>query len=514
MGDRTKKSFLNIGSNLFIMIIKTILTFVTRTIFIYCLGEEALGLNGLFTNILSMLSLAELGVSTAINFSLYEPIAKNDNKKISKLMSFYRKTYTAIGLVIAIVGVVIIPFLKYLINDINSINDVYLIYILYLINTVSTYFISYKETLINADQKKYKLAGIEFVGLVVLNVLQMIFLILTRNFIVYLVIQFFTLFVQRIIINKYITKTYENIDFHCKEKIEKKDLQIIIKNVKAMFFHKIGDYCINSTDNLIISSFINVATVGIYSNYLTVINLLNNFILIIYNGIGASLGNLVATESNEKKEDIFKKMNFIAFCIYGVCSVCLINLFNDFIKIWIGEKYCLGFYVVLVIGINFYLTGMRVPASTMKSSAGLFDVDKYTPIIQSIINLVVSIILVKKMGLIGVLIGTFISSITIPCWQRPYLIYKYVLKRSSVRYFIEYFKYILILIICTILSVFINSFIDLNNMYIQFVLKGIITVIIFMTIVFFVYRKSGEFKYIINTVKKIIKRRKNAKGFN
>ena len=118
------------------------------------------------------------------------------------------------------------------------------------------------------------------------------------------------------------------------------------------------------------------------------------------------------------------------------------------------------------------------------------------------------------MGLIGVLIGTFISSITIPCWQRPYLIYKYVLKRSSVRYFIEYFKYILILIICTILSVFINSFIDLKNMYIQFVLKGIITVIIFMTIVFLVYKKSGEFKYIIDTVKKIIKRRKNAKGFN
>ena len=353
MGDRTKKSFLNIGSNFFIMMVKTILTFVTRTVFIHYLGEEALGLNGLFTNVLSMLSLAELGVSTAINFSLYQPLSNKDNKKISELMSFYRKAYTVIGIVIGIVGIIIIPFLKYIINDINSIDNVYLIYILYLINTVSTYFIAYKETLINADQKNYKLAGIQFIGLVALNIFQIIFLIITKSFIVYLIIQFITLFIQRVVTNRYITKKYSNIDFNCKEKVEKKDLQIIIKNVKAMFLHKIGDYCINSTDNLIISAFINVATVGIYSNYLTIINLLNNFINMIYNGLGASLGNLVATESDDKKEEIFKKMNFIAFCIYGLCSVCMINVFNDFIKIWIGEKYCLSLSIVIMIVRNF-----------------------------------------------------------------------------------------------------------------------------------------------------------------
>ena len=507
MGDRTKKSFLNIGSNFFIMMVKTILTFVTRTVFIHYLGEEALGLNGLFTNVLSMLSLAELGVSTAINFSLYQPLSNKDNKKISELMSFYRKAYTVIGIVIGIVGIIIIPFLKYIINDINSIDNVYLIYILYLINTVSTYFIAYKETLINADQKNYKLAGIQFIGLVALNIFQIIFLIITKSFIVYLIIQFITLFIQRVVTNRYITKKYSNIDFNCKEKVEKKDLQIIIKNVKAMFLHKIGDYCINSTDNLIISAFINVATVGIYSNYLTIINLLNNFINMIYNGLGASLGNLVATESDDKKEEIFKKMNFIAFCIYGLCSVCMINVFNDFIKIWIGEKYCLSLSIVIMIVINFYLTGMRVPSSTMKSSAGLFDVDKYTPIIQSIINLVASIILVQKIGLIGVLIGTFISSIAIPSWQRPYLIYKYVLKRSSKGYFIEFFKNIIILVFFFFLALTINNLIIFNNLYIQFVLKGIITASIFVISIIIIYRKTDEFKYIINTTNNLLKRR-------
>ena len=227
----------------------------------------------------------------------------------------------------------------------------------------------------------------------------------------------------------------------------------------------------------------------------------------IYNGLGASLGNLVATESDDKKEEIFKKMNFIAFCIYGLCSVCMINVFNDFIKIWIGEKYCLSLSIVIMIVINFYLTGMRVPSSTMKSSAGLFDVDKYTPIIQSIINLVASIILVQKIGLIGVLIGTFISSIAIPSWQRPYLIYKYVLKRSSKGYFIEFFKNIIILVFCTIIALTINNLIIFNNLYIQFVLKGIITASIFVISIIIIYRKTDEFKYIINTTNNLLKRR-------
>mgnify|MGYP002582582604 CR=1 FL=1 len=290
-----------------------------------------------------------------------------------------------------------------------------------------------------------------------------IFLIITKNFIIYLIVQFVVLFLQRVITNRYITKKYKNIDFNSKVKLDNEDKTNIVKNVKAMFFHKIGEYCINSTDNLIISAFININTVGFYSNYLTVINLLNTFIMMIYNGITASLGNLIVRESYEKKEQIFKIMNFLAFIIYGYCAVCLINLFNIFINIWIGEKYCLEFPIVLMIIINFYLTGMRVPSGIMKSAAGLFDVDKFTPLIQAIINLIVSIILVQKIGLIGVLIGTFISSIVIPCWQRPYLVYKYVLKKSSKQYFIEYLKNIIIIVISTSISLFINNNLKRSN---------------------------------------------------
>lgn len=507
MGERTKKSFFNVGANFLINLVKAILTFITRTVFIYCLGEEALGLNGLFTNILYMLSLAELGVSTAINFSLYEPLVQRDIRKINSLMAFYKKAYRIIGSIVAILGIFLIPFLKYFIKDISSIDNVYVIYILYLINTVSTYFISYKETLINADQKKYKLLKIETIFLVLLNVFQIAFLILTKNFIFYLIVQIITLFIQRIITNIFITKMYKDIDFKSIEMIEKKDLNLIIKNVKAMFFHKIGDYCINGTDNLIISSFINVSTVGFYSNYLTIINLFNTFISMIFNSIISSLGNFIVTESSEKKEDIFKKMNFISFILYGICSVVLVNVFNDFISIWVGEKFCLGVDIVLIIVINFYLTGMRVPVATMKSAAGLFDVDKYTPLFQSAINLIVSIFLVKKIGLLGVLIGTLVSSLAIPCWQRPYLVYKYIFKTSSRKYFIEYIKYIVIVIASSVLTMFISKSLIIENLFLMFIIKSMLAVIIFMLITLIVFWKTNEIRYIYSIINKIIRRK-------
>lgn len=503
MASRSKNSFLNIGTNVVTLMAKTILTFITRTIFIWILGKEALGLNGLFTNILSMLSLAELGVGTAINFSLYKPLAQNNQKKIDALMSFYKKAYRIIGLIIIVVGIIIVPFLGFFIKNINEIKDVYLIYFLYLFNTASTYFISYKETLINADQKKYKLYKIELISLVVLNVIQIVILYITKNFIAYLITQFFVTFIQRIWTNIYIGKIYKNVNFNSSDRIDKDDKNVIVKNVKAMFFHKIGDYCVNSTDNLIISSFIDIYMVGIYSNYLTIITLLNNFTYMIFNNLTASLGNLVAIEGQEKKEDIFKKMNFIGYILFGFCSLMLLNLFNDFIKIWIGNDFCLNFVVVIFIVLNFYLTGMRIPSATMKSAAGLYDVDKFTPLIQSVVNLIVSIILAQKIGLLGVIIGTAISSILLPNWQRPYLVYKHVIKKSSKDYFKNLILFTIFICLLSICTISINSFIKLNNNIVTFIFKSISTTVGFTIGIIICYRKTEEYNYFKDIVKKI-----------
>lgn len=508
MKSRTKNVMLNVSSSFIITIIKTILTFINRTIFIYCLGKQALGLNGLFTNILSMLSLAELGIGTAINFSLYKPLAEKNEKKISILMSFYKKTYRIIGICVAILGICLMPFLKFLIKDISSIENVYIIFIFYLINTVSSYFISYKETLINADQKKYKLIKIEVLFITILNFFQIIVLLITKNFIYYLGIQILIQLIQRIAVNFYINKMYKNIDFNSKQKIEKKDMQLIKKNVKAMFFHKIGDYCINGTDNLIISSFINISIVGLYSNYLTIIALLNTFINLIYSNLTSSLGNLVVTETDEKKYEIFKIMDYIGYILYGFSAVILICIFNDFISIWIGNQYCIEYISVILIVTNFYLAGMRVPASTLKSAAGLYDVDKFTPLIQSIINLFFSIILVKKIGLLGVIVGTTISSILLPSWQRPYIVYKYIFKKSVVEYYIKYVKYLVVISISTLLTLLISNYIYLDNIFIILICKIVISSILFTIFSYLLFGKTEEINYIKGIVKKITKRSK------
>lgn len=507
MKTRTENSLLNIGSNFVLQMVKTILSFITRTVFIYFLGKEALGLNGLYTNVLSMLSLAELGIGTAINYSLYEPIAKKNNSKISQLMVLYKKMYRIIGVVVLFLGIIIIPFLKFLISDINTIKNAYIIYILFLANSVFSYFISYKETLINADQKNYKLVKINIYFLIILNLLQILGVIIFKSFIVYLLLQIIIQFIQKIVTNIYITNQYSDIDFNTNEKLNNQDLKLIKKNIKAMIFHKIGDYCINGTDNLIISAFINVVTVGIYSNYLMIISMVTTFTTIFFSNLTSSLGNLIVTENEEKKYEVYKKLDFVGFIMYGFCSVVLINIFNPFITLWIGLDYCLSQYVVIAIVFSFYLSGMRKAPYSIKSASGLYDIDKYSPIIQSVINLVFSILLVKWFGLLGVIMGTIISSIAITSWQMPYIVYKYILKKSFREYVYNYFKNFIVLIIIVILTNYIGNIITINSIVLLIIYKMIISLFVYSIIIFTIYRKYDEMKYMLNLIKRIVKRR-------
>lgn len=500
---RTKNSIFNVGTGFLNTIVKTILTFITRTIFIKVLGETYLGLNGLLTNILSMLSIAELGIGTTISFSLYKPLANKDNKKINALMTFYKKAYRIIGIVILISGVILIPFLKFILEENININHIYLIYTLYLLTTVSTYFISYKEVLIIADQKNYRLTKINFIFDVLLNGLQIIELLIFKNFVLYLVVQLVIEFLRRTVINFFISKEYPQTDFCSKEKISKSDKQLLSKNVRAMFLHKIGDYSINGTDNIIMTKFIGLNAVGIYSNYLTIITILNTFINIIYSSIISSLGNLIAKENEEKRLKVFNIMDFFGFCIYGYCSVCLFVLLNPFIKVWAGEHYLFSIEIVAIIVLNFYMTGMRVPLGTIKSAAGLYTEDRYIPLLQALTNIVVSIILAKYIGVLGVLLGTLVSSL-IPAIDRPYIVYKYVFNKKVTEYYTRYLKNIIIVVFTTIVIYFVTSNLNIKNLYIQLIVICIIATIIYVIIIIVFYRKTVEYVYIKDQIKKFL----------
>lgn len=503
---RTKKSILNIGSNFIIYFIKTILSFVVRTFFIKILGETYLGANGLLTNVLSMLSLAELGISTTINFSLYKPLAEKDYDKVSSLMSFYRRAYRAIGIIVAVLGMILYFFLDTIIKDPESIQNLHSIYLLYLINAVSTYFISYKETLINADQKAYRLTMINFVCTVILYLAQLAVLVIFKNFIVYLIAQFIVEFIQRVIVNRYITKQYSFINFVSDKKLDRKTLNEITTNIKALIYHKIGDYCTNSTDNIIISKYIGIDTVGYYSNYQTIIKTILTLTNMFYTGLTASLGNLVAIETAERKAEITQKLDFIGFFIYSTCTVLLFYLFNPFIELWIGKNFVLPIETVILIVINFYFTCMMLPIVTVKNSAGLYKQDRYSPIIRSIINIVLSIVLAQYIGLNGVIIGTLVSGF-LPCIQRPYIVYKYLLKQSAKKYYISYIKYIIVILISMAIIYVIKKFIIISNLLMYLVIMAMIIVVVHLLVITIVYRKTNEYLYILDFVKKVVKKK-------
>ncbi len=500
---RTKNSIFNVSSNLVVYVIKNLLSFVARTIFIKVLGEMYLGVNGLLTNVLSMLSLAELGLSSAISFGLYKPLADKDNEKVSSLMTFFKRVYEVIGVIVLIFGIVIYFFLNKIIKEYDSIPQLNIIYILYLINTVSTYYTAYKEILITADQKAYKLTKINITFTVLLYIFQIISLLLFKNFIVYLIVQFFMQIAQKIVTNLYITKEYKEINFKSNKKIEKSTLATIKKNVKAMMFHKIGNYCINGTDNIIISTMINVSTVGIYSNYNMIITTVNEIILTIYNNITASFGNLLVEEDNKKSLEIYKKMDFLAFIIYSFFGTIFGCAISRFIQIWIGESYILEASIVMLLSFSFFFTGIRIPCSVTKNAAGLYNEDKWVPIIQSIINLVLSIALAKYIGLHGVILGTIVSGI-LPNFYRPYILFKNIFKENYTKYLISnYIPYIIHFIIILGISYIICSFINISGV-IGLILCVIIAMVIYIVSILICFRKTEEFTFFKDIIRNIL----------
>lgn len=500
---RTKFSVLNVSSNFLILLYRTITSFIVRTVFIKVLGEESLGINSLFTNILSMLSLAELGIGVAMSFSLYSSLAKGDDKKTSTLMSFYKKTYKEIGTFILIAGLILLPFINNIVGE-TSVPHVKLIFCIFLANTVSLYFISYKEILIQADQKNFKLSLINFLSFFFMYNLQIIFLFITKSFIIFMLIDLIINIIQRISINIYVTRKYKNINFASTDKLDRKEKMTIKNNVGAMFLHKMGNYLVTGTDSIILSKFVGIISVGIYTNYLSIMNMTTALLNSIYTGLTSSFGNLASQENEKVQERVFNHINFSSFVIYGYISIAFLFLINPFINLWIGEKYLLPMSVVILLCANFYMNGLRLPIDTVKEATGTYTQDKYVPIVQAIINLIVSVLLTIKFGVIGVVLGTFISFILVPLWYKPLVVYKYVFKSNLIKYIIDYVKKLITLLICTFIIYCTFKYIPLKLNIINFILKALILSIIYFMYIIIIFRKNEYYIYFKELLFKII----------
>ena len=506
--NRTKSSIKNLIYAFSGQIIGILTSLVARFVFIKILTSEYLGLNGLFSNILSLLTLAELGVGTAMTYSLYKPLANNDKEKVKSLMNVYKISYRIIGIIIFILGLSLIPFLPKLINNMPDISNINIIYALFVINSSVSYFYSYKRSLIISDQKRYIATLYRYGFYCLLQVVQILVLLITHNYIIFLCAQIMITLLENILISKKADQMYPYLKENNIQKLDKETKISITKNVSSMTFHKIGGIVVNSTDNLIMSKYVGLLAVGIYSNYYLVIHALSIVLGQIFASITASVGNLAATEDKQKLYNVFKNVFFLDFWIYSFSAVCLITLFNDFITLWLGADYTFDFLIVLVIVIQFYFTGMRQATLTYRDALGMYWQDRYKPIFESVINIIVSIVLAKKMGVAGVFIGTIISTITTCFWIEPYVLYKYGLEQKVLKYFIKYGIYTVIgLIVAAITFAICNTIKDIT--IINFIIKMIICLIVPNLIFYIIFKNTEEFKYYLDLIKNIVPHMKN-----
>lgn len=502
---RVEKSIKNSLAAILLQVMTIMLSFVVRTIFIKTLGAEYLGINGLFSNILQMLSLAELGVGTAIIYSMYKPMADSDEEKLSILMTLYAKLYTYIGIFVIAIGFTLIPFLDYFIANKPSTPYLNLYFIIYVLKSASSYFFVYKASIITVAQKNYIVSANRMKFMFIKYIMEIVVLVIFKSYILYLLISLLTNITSNINISLKANRLFPFIKRKNKNKLPKDESRAIFKNIGALFFHRIGRVVVNGTDNLVISKFIGLNMVGLYSNYLLIVEAINTIITLLYSALTASVGNLNVTESKERTYTIFKNITFSNFWIGGFSATALVILLNPFISLWIGSDYTFDIPIVIVIVMNSYLTIIRKTTLVFRDAMGLFWKDRYKPIFESTINLVVSIILVQRLGIIGVFLGTLVATLSTCFWIEPLILYRYSFDIKIREYFKMVFIYFLITLSTVILTWLIaNVFKD--NTVLTFIYKVLICSIIPNIMFLLIYRKRAEFIYFKSLLQSILKR--------
>ncbi len=486
-------------SNLVILLVN----FIQRTVFIYVLGRTFSGVNETYTSVLSVLSLAELGIGTALNYSLYKPVAERDIEKIKSYMRFYQKAYLTIAGVIAAAGIAISPFLKlFLKNPGNlTVKELTLYYYLFLFNTVISYFVAYKYSLSNAEQKNYIQTNIATLTKIAAATVQITVLLLFRNFLFYLLAQSVVEFLQKIFVTLYMNRLYPYLRDKDVKKLTPQETRVVASKTKALICHKVGDVARLQTDTLVISSFVNVDTSAVVGNYLYIITYVGNFVNIIFDSVISGFGNVVATESKERQYLLFKVYRFFACWLFGFGAVGFFHLLTPFIGgVWLRDDgWTLPQMTVTLLVTDFYLKGGRTVLLNFKIASGLFEQDRFLPLVQGAVNLVVSIALVQKIGVTGVYVGTLVSGI-LANLIRPGIIYRACFDKKAGAYFKDSLKYIGVILAVGAVAAPIRRVIMGEVTIFAFALMVIVITLLYNLVFLAVFHRTEEFSYLWKAV--------------
>lgn len=496
---RTKNSIKNVAFNFGYQVLVLILGFVNRTIFINILGVNYLGISGLFSDILSMLSLADLGFGVALTYSMYKPLAEKDYKRLAGLTNLYKKVYRIIALAVTVIGLALIPFLKYLVHLSRPIPNLQLYYVLFLANTVASYLVVYKTSILTADQKDYVLSKYRSIFSFFQTVFMTLFLWLTHNYTVYLCVQVFFTYAVNFYCSHIAEKEYPFI----KEKVELpfSEVKEIFRNLYSVFLYKISGVLLNATDNTLISVLVNTGMVGYYSNYSMIITNVTNLINTLFYSLTASLGNLVVKEKAERRYYVFQMIQSVSVILSTICICGFTFLIQDFIRLWLGNKFVLDYSILLAIIVNFYLSIILLPIWVYREATGLYQQTKYIMVIAAIINLVLSVWWGKNWGVAGILLASAVARLTTYVWYEPILLFKEYFGISSWSYFkgiISSVLFTLLLMVAEALS--ISRFVP--HSWLQFLIKALIVGFMTITLVLIYYSESPGLRFIINKFRK------------
>lgn len=499
---RTKNTLRVTTVSEFCTIINQLMGFIYRTVFIHILSAEYLGLNGLFTNLLSLLSLADLGIASAIVYRFYDPISRGDHIKVGKIMNFFKQVYHFIIVIVFAAGILLLPCIDFFVNNKSDIPDdvnIYNIYILFLIQTASSYMYAYKQTLLTADQKQYKVSifqtGLAFSRYVI----QILLLFIFRNYQLTLAISIFLTISGNYLFSFYVTRTYKEV-FLIKQSLDKVERKEIFKDTRACLCHRVGACVLSSTDNLILSKMVGLLYVGIYSNYYLIINSLNNLANQMLSNATASIGNAHACLEKNERYRIYEKMEFVNLWVVSSLTACLYPLLNPFMKIWMGDKLIFDKLTVIILCLQFYFEMSRQINISFTNASGLFTKDIWRPIVEALINLIVSIILVKAIGIAGVFLGTIVSCLATVFWREPYLLYKYEFEKSMRSYWI---KYVLFFGITFLYAMVFDLFIAIRSTsLLEWMLNGLLCFGGIEVVLFVIFHRSREFAYLSELAQK------------
>lgn len=503
--NRTKNATKNIIFGTILKLYQIIVPFIMRTAMIYWLGVEYLGLNSLFTSVLQVLNLVELGIGSAMVYSMYKPIAKDDEVEICALMKLYKIYYRIIGSVILVLGMILCPFIPHLIkSDVPADMNVYILYILNLLATVFSYWLfAYKNCLLSAHQRTDVTSKITIIINTIMYVAQFLLLFIFRNYYFYVI----ALLLGQITINIatafVVDKMYPN--YQAKGNLPKEEIKEINKRVKDLFTAKIGGVIVNSVDTIVISAFLGLSTLAVYENYFYILKALIAIVAVIFSSCTAGIGNSIIMESKEKNFRDFNKFTFIIFWLAGLFSCCLIGLYQNFMILWVGKDLLLDFSCVICLVIYFFVYEINAVLLLYKDAAGIWHKDRFRPLVTALTNLILNLILVNVIGLYGVLLSTVLSSVIIGFPWLVQNLFTEIFKESPKKYLIKILKYTILTIITCVITYWACNLINCNT-FITLIIKAIICVIIPNVFYAVTCYRSSEMQEAISLVKKIIKR--------